>query len=122
MLDPLYRVVRPNGGEIFHVGEQCTVIVHSEVPANAILLLRVRAGRSSYPLRGSLGSINPFADTMCIFTVPDSFDVLSGGNTTRANAISDSCYIALNDYEMSSNGYHDYSDCYFGIRRRPGGP
>jgi hypothetical protein len=115
VLDPHYTVVRPNGGEIFYIGEQCTVIVHSTTDANGILILKIRAGRFSHPLVGSTGNINPFTDTMVIFTVTDSMAI---NDSVNVNSISDSCYIQLNDYETST-GYRDYSDCYFAIRGRP---
>jgi hypothetical protein len=116
MFDPQYRVIRPNGGEIFYVGEQCTVVVHSAVAANAVLSLRIAGGHYSYPLRGAMGTINPYIDTMIVFTAQDTFVVR---DTIKTCMISDSCYIALTDYEVSVNGYRDYSDCYFAIRRRP---
>jgi len=115
VLDPRYLVVRPNGGEIFYVGEQCTVVVHSNNSANGILILKIRAGRYSHPLVGSTGSIDPFADTMVVFTVTDS---LSINDSVKVSSISDSCYIQLNDYSTTT-GYKDFSDCYFAIRKRP---
>jgi hypothetical protein len=109
-------VIRPKGGEIFYVGEQCTVVVHSVLDGKASLSLRIAGGHYSYALNNSFATINPLTDTMVVFTVQDSFTVR---DSIRSCMISDSCYIALTDYAVSVNGYRDYSDCYFAIRRRP---
>ena len=110
-LDTAYRIVSPNGGETFHVGQQCTVIVESRLSGSA--LLNVIIGRYILsPQSGPLGKYlqgNSLLDTL-IFSITDSLVPLGGGNVS---SVSDSCLIKISNYQDVQ--IIDYSDCYFRI-------
>ena len=72
MLNPLYRILEPNGGEIFSIGQACTVRVTSVRPGKAMLELSISAGKIQALLPGFLSSINPQIDSLFIFQIPDS--------------------------------------------------
>jgi hypothetical protein len=112
--DPGIRIISPNGGEMFHIGEQCTVRVTSRLPVSAAVLHVVIGRYILTPppfdiMATSLQGI-PAVDTV-VFAVPDSFSETGGG---MVNSISDSCLLQIFDY--SHPQYLDYSDCYFKIR------
>ncbi len=108
--NPLYRVVRPNGGEIFYVGQACTVTVSSVREGQAKLELEIDAGKVQALLPGFLHSINPQTDSVFIFQIPDSINY-SG---QMISTISSQCRILIMDYSNSS--FFDKSDNYFEIR------
>jgi hypothetical protein len=110
-LDPLYRVVRPNGGEIFHVGQPCTVTVSSVREGRAMLELDIDAGKEQILLPGFLHSINPQTDSIFIFQIPDSLDDFG----QMISTISSQCRILIMDY--SDHSFRDESDNYFEIRK-----
>ena len=110
-LDTVYRIISPNGGETFHVGDQCTVRVMSKLSGSA--LLNIVIGRYTlFPPSGPLSQYmqgNSAVDTI-IFTIPDSLTQLGGGNVS---SVTDSCLLEINKY--TDEGILDYSDCYFRI-------
>jgi hypothetical protein len=113
--DPWYRIVSPNGGETFHVGQPCTVSVKSRLPpvASAIITVDIE-GMVLYPNGVAPVAISPKGNDVVatvVFTVPDTF-VQQGGSPV--SAISDKCLIRVQDY--NSPQYGDYSDCYFSIK------
>jgi hypothetical protein len=116
-LDPQYRVIRPNGGEQFSVGQACTVTVTSRRDANAGIRLKIDKGKYSIVLPGMTASINPRSDSTFIFTIPDSFTIVQGGGQTiKVPSVSDSCSICVLDYTPST-GFFDCSDSFFSIKK-----
>jgi len=115
-IDPQYRVIRPNGGEQFSVGQACTVTVTSRRDANAGIRLKLEKGKYSLLLPGMTTSINPRVDSTFIFTIPDSFTIVQGGGQiVKVSSVSDSCSICVLDYTPST-GFHDCSDNFFSIK------
>jgi hypothetical protein len=115
-IDPQYRVIRPNGGEQFSVGQACTVTVTSRRDANAGIRLKLEKGKYSLLLPGMTTSINPRVDSTFIFTIPDSFTIVQGGGQiVKVSSVSDSCSICVLDYTPST-GFHDCSDNLFSIK------
>lgn len=115
-LDPYYRVVSPNGGEQFFVGQACTVTVTSQRDANSGIRLKINNGKYSFMLPGMTSSINPHADSTFIFAIPDSFSIDQGGGVTvRVSSVSDSCRICVLDYNVGT-GFQDCSDNFFSIK------
>lgn len=116
--DPQYRIVSPNGGEVFEVGQACSVQVTSKRAGNAMLLIVI--GRHSFSIPGLDHSLVTPADSLVVFTMPDSFamveyDPIEQQNVTRSYAsVTDSCLVRILDYQEEN--YTDYSDCYFAIR------
>ena len=114
--DPQYHVVRPNGGEQFSVGQACTVTVTSQRRATAGVRLKIDNGKYSFLLPGMTTSINPQADSVVVFTIPDSFAIEQGvGQTVKVSSVSDSCMICVLDYNLTT-GFHDCSDNFFSIK------
>jgi hypothetical protein len=127
--DPAIRIMSPNGGELFHIGEQCTVKVRSRYapPGGAEMCISID-GRAytipqSYPATMSVATMEgdsvEFAkhgDSTVIaniFTIPDSLYLLR--DTTKISSISEKCLIIVRAY--SSPYYPDTTDCYFSIAK-----
>jgi len=121
--DPHYRVVRPNGGELFRTGDPCTVQVTADRSSSARISLLLRGGDDEFMLPGLTASVDPLADSMFYFTIPDTFyryDYNSGTggyDTVAVSPVSDSCAIRLEDYNATA-GYADLSDGFFRIIAR----
>jgi hypothetical protein len=111
MLNPLYRIIQPNGGEAFSIGQPCTVRVTSVRPGKGMLKLSISGGKIQTLLPGFLASINPQTDSLFVFQIPDSIE--AGGQ--NYSTISQQCKILIVDY--SNPSYQDASDQYFEIRR-----
>lgn len=107
--NPGYKVISPNGGEQFHIGEPCTVKVSSMQPGNAILFLLLDSGRYNVMLSTDR-SFDPQKDSMIIFAIPDSFDIYGW----KVPSVSAECLIRIEDYSNSTQ-YYDESDGYFQI-------
>lgn len=107
--NPFYRVVRPDGGEVFHIGDICTVAVASVREGNAALY--ISSGKTTVILPGFTHSINPLTDSLYIFTIPENFIV----NGKQRSSVADSCRISIRDYG-EGNRYYDYSDGFFAIK------
>jgi hypothetical protein len=121
--DPVFQIISPNGGEVFHVGDQCTVKVRSRLPCPSALIFVDIGGKSLWPpsfsvMTASLpgdsaaGSAGDSTINAVIFTVPDSLTQLGGG---MVYSVSDSCLITITDYKTET--YSDFSDCYFSIKK-----
>ena len=110
MANPLYRILQPNGGEVFSVGQACTVKVTSVRPGKAMLKLSINAGKIQALLPGFLASINPQTDSLFVFEIPDSI----GNGGQNYSTISQQCKILVIDY--SNPSYQDASDQYFEIQ------
>jgi hypothetical protein len=118
--DPRYRVVYPNGGEQFRVGEQCTVKVASERDGNATIKLTVGNGRYSFVLPGITHAINPRTDSVCLFTMPEYFILRQYDSSVDSivsipiSPVSDTCRICVEDYVQTTR-FSDCSDKFFRI-------
>ncbi len=114
--NPGYRIVSPNGGEIFSVGEQCTVKVTSETDGNAVVELVF--GLNVFTLPDFPMAVNPRADSVFTFEMPDTFyEEISATETLATSPVGDSVLVRIHDY-AGSDAYVDYSDCYFSVRQR----
>ncbi len=68
--DPIgYKVLKPSGGEIFYPGDQCTILVVSNVDGNAAIKLQF----DQYCFNLLNRSINPKVDSPIIITIPEFF-------------------------------------------------
>lgn len=119
-LDPRYRIIRPNGGEVFHVGEQCTVVVSSEKPGEGQIFLHLEGGEHVFALPGLNASIDPTRDSMVTFVIPESFTAYrynpASGQTEPfpVSPVSSACFVEIRDY--NDNTYGDFSDGPFAIQ------
>jgi hypothetical protein len=113
--DPEIRFISPNGGEVFHVGDQCTVRVTSRLFVSSAVLYVVNGGpyNLTWP-GGPVGTGLPgnYAVDTVIFTIPDS--LIPMGAPGKVYSVSDSCLLSISSY--SNYQYMDYSDCYFRIK------
>jgi hypothetical protein len=107
--DPGYAVISPNGGELFHIGDRCTVKVTSAYSGDAVLHLCLEDGLYYVPLSISR-SFNPQIDSIFVIEIPDTFDIYG----TKVSAVSDECVIKLSDY-IDRILYYDESDDFFRI-------
>jgi hypothetical protein len=107
--NPLYKVISPNGGELFHSNEPCTVKVSSVRPGNAVLSLLLDGGLYDV-LLSTEHSIDPQRDSTFVFVIPDSFDLYG----EKVLSVSDRCKIRIEDYSNSTQ-YWDESDSFFQI-------
>ncbi|NLE02871.1 MAG: hypothetical protein GX640_23635 [Fibrobacter sp.] len=112
LYNPRYKVIKPNGGEVFTVGEQCTVWISAAKEANANINISYDRGISWNQLPGLDHSVNPMRDSLIIFTIPDS--VFDG--EMMVSTVSNQCLIQIFDYGNSS--YRDKSDSTFSIVSR----
>jgi hypothetical protein len=119
--DPAIRIISPNGGEVFHVGDQCTVKVRSRYPVQSAVVYVDIGGismtpPSSFPVLGAAlpgdSSTGNSAVNAAIFTVSEYDSMRGGGN---AYGVSDSCLITFTEYRPPY--YSDTSDCYFSIKK-----
>jgi hypothetical protein len=116
--DPRYRILSPNGGEIFQIGQPCSVKVTSQQYGNATLEIVI--GRRSFSLPGLDRSIEMPRESLVVFAVPAYFSVPEYDPVAQQtvmkdySSISDSCLLKITDYQ--NGDYVDYSDCYFMIR------
>jgi hypothetical protein len=117
--DPAIRIISPNGGEVFHVGDQCTVKVRSRYPVQSAVVYVDIGGRSlipasSFPILGASlpgdSAAGNLAVNAAIFTISEYDSLLGGGG---AYGVSDSCLITFTEYRPPY--YSDTSDCYFSI-------
>jgi hypothetical protein len=129
LADPMIRVVSPNGGEVFHVGQQCTVKVCSRyAPAGGAELRFVIGGKAYTTWQYSPGPMNVNAmqgdsaeianhgDSVVIaniFAIPDTLYQLDTTAEIKISSISNECVIVINRYNPPY--YPDTSDCYFSI-------
>lgn len=111
LLNPLYRIIEPNGGEVFSIGQICTIRVTSVREGKAMLKMSISSGKIQALLPGFVSSINPQTDSLFIFQIPDSIN--TGGQSY--STISSQCKILIVDYTNPS--YKDESDQFFEIRR-----
>lgn len=109
--NPNYKIIYPNGGETFVVGQQCTVKVTALRNGNAMLNITFNNGLNWDLLPGLNHSINPAFDTLIVFTIPDSVSI---GRGRKISTVSDNCWIQLLDY--GNPNFEDMSDGPFSIK------
>ena len=113
--DPLYRIIYPNGGEVFAIGQQCTVKVTAEYSGNAVLEIAI--GKMMYKPDDFNQSMKLPGDSCLVFMVPESlstrvYDPEKKKNVTVSiSSITDSSLLKLTDY--ADLRYYDYTDCSF---------
>jgi hypothetical protein len=109
-----YRVVAPNGGEAFHVGDSLTVAMTSGAnDSEAVLELAVfREGKSTFvAVPGTPRTrIDPRGQCRWKFLIPDSL----GAVGRKISMVTDSAKIRVSKYNQSGLVY-DYSDAFFRI-------
>ena len=121
--DPVFQIISPNGGEVFHVGDQCTVKVRSRLHCPSALIFVDIGGKNLWPPSGSVMTAELPGDSASgvagdstinavIFTVPESLTTYGG---SQVYSVSDSCLITITDYKTET--YWDFSDCYFSIKK-----
>jgi hypothetical protein len=113
--DPDYRIISPSGGEMFHVGQPCTLMIWSRLSGSALLYLDIGPSRLTpqeyFGAWGTMFYKDSLIDTV-VFTIPDSlYNMLSGENILSVN---DSCLFQIANY--ANPQYMDHSDCYFRIK------
>ncbi|NLL13319.1 MAG: hypothetical protein GX267_07940 [Fibrobacter sp.] len=111
--NPNYKILYPNGGEAFVVGQQCTVKVTTIRSGNAMLNITFNDGLNWSLLPGLDRSINPAIDTQIVFTIPDSVSV---GRGKKISTVSDNCWIEILDYGNSN--FKDLTDGPFSIKKK----
>jgi hypothetical protein len=109
-----YRVISPNGGESYHIGDTLEVVIASGVnDSEALIQLAVTSnGVIRQVLLPGLPprAINPRAQCRLRFRIPDS---VGTGIGSRFPLVSDSVRIRVAWYNQES--YRDFSDGYFKI-------
>lgn len=116
--DPRYRIACPNGGETFTIGSICTIQVSAVRNSNATLSIQI--GHHEFSLPGLNRSIDPYAERMITFMMPDSFPhsrrnpITGTPELSYISPVSDRCLIILRDYDPGT-GYEDHSDRFFSI-------
>jgi hypothetical protein len=112
-----YRVISPNGGEVFHIGD--TVRVHVHVNSNINTSMTLMFSLYSFTPPG-IGGFDAFIDSIQTFVIPQYFEKQEWNEQTQQfdmvqiSPVSDSCIIRVADYE---DRVRDYSDCFFAIRK-----
>jgi hypothetical protein len=119
--DPWIRIVSPNGGEVFHIGDLCTLKVRSRYQVKSSEVFINIGGKpltpppfvplgASAPGDSAAGAAGDSTVIAVIFTIPDSFAQQFGGNVY---AVSNECLMTMNTYDPPY--YGDTSNCYFSI-------
>jgi hypothetical protein len=110
--NPNYKILYPNGGETFMVGQQCTVKVTTIRNGNAMLNITFNNGLNWDLLPGLDRSINPAIDSLIVFTIPDSVSI---GKGKKISTVSDYCWLQIMDY--GNPNFKDLSDAPFSIKK-----
>lgn len=110
--NPNYKILYPNGGETFVVGQQCTVKVTTIRQGNAMLNVTFNNGLNWDLLPGLDRSINPAIDSLIVFTIPDSVSI---GTGKKISTVSDNCWLQIIDY--GNPNFNDLSDAPFSIKK-----
>jgi hypothetical protein len=127
--DPWFRIISPNGGEVFHVGQQCTVKVCSRYRPSGGADMRFVIGGKAYTtwqyypgpmnvnsMQGDSAEIALHGDSVVIaniFATPDTLYQLDTNAEIKISSISDECVLVIGSYNPQY--YPDTSDCYFSI-------
>jgi hypothetical protein len=129
--DPMIRIVSPNGGEVFHVSQQCTVKACSKYSLHDAGggEMRIIIGGKAYTtpdyypgpinvnsMEGDSAEFAQHGDSVVIaniFKIPDTLYQLDTTATVKISSVSDKCLIELRTYNPPY--YPDTTDCYFSI-------
>lgn len=110
-----FKVIKPNGGESFKVGDSLKIrVISSENEKNALIKIRVVTpdGIQSVTWPGQTESRNLHSACDFAIVIPDSLTAAVGGK--RFSVISSDVKIRVEDYQQGSL-YFDLSDAPFGI-------
>jgi hypothetical protein len=115
---PVYKVLAPNGGEIFYVGDTVKVLVTSRLTGNARLLLEYGNGRKTFSLPGTGGGggVDPRSQCRWEFAIPDAFVDEWNPPSYEFSAVSDSVRLRIEDYLYPQVNEYDVSDDFFAVR------
>jgi hypothetical protein len=110
-----YRVVSPNGGETYRVGDSLRIRAVGNInAANASLYLQIGSRLVRPP--GLTGNLNVYGDCDMAFVIPDSLQTVFAP-VAMISLVSDSVKIRVESY--SDNTRRDLSDGNFQIQARP---
>ncbi len=109
-----YRVITPNGGEVFHVGQTMRIKVCSEdtvssTLSDASLHISLDGGELWLPIISERNETNSVID----YVIPDS--IQDGFDNTVHSTVSDNCLIRITDYRPELDDF-DVSDAVFSIK------
>ena len=114
---PAYKVISPNGGEVYHVGDTLHIRATGNLKTgnNDVVELKFRtaAGIKFVEVpHGTSGSVNLYNNCDMAFAIPDSLPSLFGSG--KVALVSDSVKVLVQNY--TDNTYRDTSDGYFQIK------
>jgi hypothetical protein len=110
-----YRVISPNGGETFRVGDSLRIRAAGNInAANASLYLQIGTRLVRPP--GLTGNLNVYSNCDMVFVIPDSLQTVYAP-VAMISLVSDSVKIRVESY--SENIRNDLSDGHFRIQARP---
>jgi hypothetical protein len=109
-----YKVIRPNGGETYRVGDSLHVRATGNInAANASLYLQIGT-RLVRPASLS-GNLNVYGNCDMVFVIPDSLQTIFAP-VMMISLVSDSVKVRVESY--SDNSRRDLSDAFFRIQAR----
>ncbi len=112
--NPVYKVIRPNGGETFHVRDTMHVrIAVSSNPTPTVIRLAVNTsvGPKFPRISSSSGAFNGYTNCDLDFIIPDSVNT----GSEWVHMVSDSVRVRAEMYNNESFS-NDLSDDYFSIK------
>ncbi|MBD3393501.1 MAG: hypothetical protein GF418_15300 [Chitinivibrionales bacterium] len=116
--DP-YRIVSPNGGEVYRIGDTITVHIHVNTNMNTNMTIVFGPDGLYKFTPPGIGGFDAYEDSIQTFVVPEYFEQqvwnpdIGDFEMEQISPVSDSCLMRVADYE---DLVRDYSDCYFAIR------
>ncbi len=115
--DPVYKVVSPNGGETFKVGETLKIkVIAANDASDALIKLRVednQGGPESVVWPGQIKGFNLQDSCEFSLTLPDS---ISAGSR-KVNLVSSKVKVQVENYQ-SGTSFNDRSDDFFSIQAK----
>ncbi len=114
---PVFKVIQPNGGEIFKVGDTLHVrVTESLDDSNAAVTLKIKTP-SGYKIvlipPGTAGNLNVYRHCDLVFAIPDSL-LSHYAPADSVGLVSDSVQVEVSDYNNAL--YNDVSDEFFSIK------
>jgi hypothetical protein len=110
-LDPEYKILYPEGGETFYIGDTCEIRITAERQGSAGLFLVQSPGIRRIPLPGLNASVHPPSDSIVTFVVPDSFTVYEYDNDLqqtvykKIDVTQDPWTLEIRDYSQKQKYY-----------------